>query len=170
MTGTGPVEQTSPDERARLVIVCGLPGSGKTTLSRRLEIALPAERFCPDEWMHRLGIDPFDEVSRHWIEQLQWHRAERALRLRQHVVIEWGTWARVERDALRQKGRELGAAVELRYLDVPFETLVERVRVRPPDPLGGSIALTRAQMEMYLAMFEVPDAAELALFDPPLLG
>jgi predicted kinase len=131
---------------------------------------LPAERFCPDEWMHRLGIDPFDTVSRSWIEQLQWHRAERALRLRQHVVIEWGTWVRNERDDLRQKGRQLGAAVELHYLEVPLDTLVERVRVRAPDPEGGSIALTRAQMESYAAMFEAPDWDELALFDPPLFG
>jgi predicted kinase len=120
--------------------------------------------------MHRLGIDPFDTVSRSWVEQLQWHRAERALRLGQHVVIEWGSWTRSERDDLRQKGRELGAAVELHHLDVPLATLVERVRVRAPDPAGGSIALTRAQMESYAAMFEAPSADELALFDPPVFG
>jgi len=158
------------DARARLVIVCGLPGSGKTTLARRLEIALPAERYCPDEWMHRLGIDPFDEVSRSWVEQLQWHRAERGLRLGQHVVIEWGSWTRAERDELRQKGRELGAAVELRFLHAPFETLVERVRVRAPDPEGGAIALTREQMEAYAEMFEAPTPEELALYDAPAFG
>ena len=40
-SGTGP----------RLIIVCGLPGSGKTTLAKALENRLRAVRFSPDDWM-----------------------------------------------------------------------------------------------------------------------
>jgi predicted kinase len=35
-------------------IVCGLPGSGKTTLARTLESQFRAVRFTPDEWMDAL--------------------------------------------------------------------------------------------------------------------
>ena len=45
----------------RLIIVCGLPGSGKTTTARRLEDAHDAIRLCPDDWMEALAIDIFDE-------------------------------------------------------------------------------------------------------------
>ncbi|MEK7765765.1 MAG: AAA family ATPase, partial [bacterium] len=45
----------------RLIIVCGLPGSGKTTLAKRLEGQLGAIRFAPDEWMEALSIDLYDE-------------------------------------------------------------------------------------------------------------
>ena len=45
----------------RLVLICGLPGAGKTTLAKRLEHELRAVRLCPDEWKHDLGIDYYDE-------------------------------------------------------------------------------------------------------------
>jgi predicted kinase len=38
--------------------MCGLPGSGKTTLGKRLAVEVPAVRLCPDEWMAALGVDP----------------------------------------------------------------------------------------------------------------
>jgi predicted kinase len=49
---------------ARLVIVCGLPGAGKTTLARKLERQPRAIRHCPDEWMEQLSIDLWEEAKR----------------------------------------------------------------------------------------------------------
>jgi hypothetical protein len=42
---------------ARLIIVCGLPGSGKTTHAKLPEGRLSAIRFSPDEWMNALSLD-----------------------------------------------------------------------------------------------------------------
>jgi predicted kinase len=39
----------------KLIIVCGLPGSGKTTHAKQLEQELRAIRLCPDEWITALG-------------------------------------------------------------------------------------------------------------------
>ena len=54
----------------RLIIVCGLPGSGKTTHAKQLEVGLAAVRFCPDEWMDALSLDLWDEARRQKIENL----------------------------------------------------------------------------------------------------
>ena len=110
----------------RLIIVCGLPGSGKTSLAKRLESSLRAIRFSPDEWMNVLSLDIYDEEARAKIETLQWKFARNLLALGLTVILEWGTWGRSERDTLRLEARALGAAVELHYLAVPVEVLFDR--------------------------------------------
>jgi predicted kinase len=148
---------------SRLIIVCGLPGSGKTTLAKQLEERLHAVRLSADDWMEALAINLWDEQSRARIESLQWTVAQQLLRLRLVVIIEWGTWARSERDALRIRARELGAAVELRYVKAPIDVLFERVQQRrlehPP--------MTREQLIRWSETFAEPTEDEMALYDEP---
>ena len=58
--------------RGRLIIVWGLPGSGKTTVAISLEDRRDAIRLSPDDWMDALRINLHDEKSRARIETLQW--------------------------------------------------------------------------------------------------
>ena len=147
----------------RLIIICGLPGSGKTTLSRQLAATRQAFRLSPDEWMATLGVNLWASDVRARVEVLQWDVAQDLLRLGNTVIIEWGTWGREERAALRDGARQLGAAVELHYLDVPVDELWRRVQERNlEDP-----PIERPTLEQWAESFEVPDAEELSLFDTP---
>jgi predicted kinase len=145
----------------RLIILCGLPGSGKTTHAKELEGRLRAVRLNADEWMDVLQVNLWDEEMRARIEALQWQLARELLVLGQTVIIEWGTWARSERDALRTGARELGAAVELHFLDVHVDVLFQRIRKRnmelPP--------IEREDLMKWSEMFQRPTADEMALFD-----
>ena len=85
----------------RLILVCGLPGWGKTTLSLELEHRLGAIRLSPDDWLEALGLNLHRADMRDKIEALQWKLAQDLLAQGNTVIIEWGTWARSERDALR---------------------------------------------------------------------
>jgi predicted kinase len=152
---------------SRLVLVCGLPGSGKTTRAERLAADIGAARLSPDDWMRALGIDLFDQPARGRVEALQWELAQELLALGTSVVVEWGFWTRAERDVLREGARRLGAAVELHVMDEPVDVLWSRVQARGREEAWGSRAITREELEEWAAAFEAPDAAELGLYDPP---
>lgn len=153
------ISETAP----KLIIVCGLPGSGKTTHARKLETELRAVRFSPDEWMAALSLDLYDEAQRERIEALQWALAQRLLALGFTIIIEWGTWGRSERDKLRIEARELGAAVELHYLAAPIDILLERTRRRSAE----NPPIARGQLLQWASIFQEPTPEEMALFDQP---
>ena len=152
-------------KQPRLVLICGLPGSGKTTLAREIADAYGAVRLNPDEWELALGIDPFDAEFQAKLEAAFWELTERLLALGTPVILDWGFWARSERDEKRDLGRSFGAAVELRFLDVPYDELVRRVVDRHAN---GGLAITESHMEGYRGTFQPPTEDELALYDPPL--
>jgi predicted kinase len=151
------------NRQARLIIVCGLPCSGKTTHAKALESRLPAFRMCPDKWMDALGINLWDGAMRAKIEALQWSMAQSLLKLGISVIIEWGTWGRSERDALREGARTLAAGVELQFLDAPVEELFRRAQLRVME----SPPMTREDLQRWSDGFERPTVEEMALFDKP---
>jgi predicted kinase len=158
------MERSGPG--GRLIILCGLPGSGKTTQAKFLESRLRAVRLSPDEWMDALSLDLYDEDRRGKIEALQWKLAQELLALGLSVIIEWGTWGRSERDALRLGARALGAAVELHYLSAPPDVLFDRIQRRGNEnPPIEQEALSR-----WFTTFQAPTPEEMALFDAPLVA
>jgi predicted kinase len=142
----------------RLIIICGLPGSGKTTHAKALERSLGGVRLCADEWMDALNLSLWDESARAKVEALQWIVGQRLLAIGQTVIIEWGTWGRSERDELRNGARALGATVELHYCSATVDVLLERIQLRGmEDP-----PITRAQLDRWANRFQAPTPTEAA--------
>lgn len=152
---------------ARLILTCGLPGAGKTTLARQVAADRSALRLTQDEWLIALGSNPWDASTREKVDHELWRLAQEALRLGLSVVLDFGLWARSERDEMRSVARGLGVGVELHYLDVPTDELWRRIQARNFETPWNRYPIGRADFDEWLRMFQAPDAAELALFDPP---
>ncbi len=154
----------------RLVLICGLPASGKSALARELAPDIPAIRLDKDEWTMRLGGDPWDEEFRVRLERQLWVLCQELLAQGQNVILEWGHWARSERDEKRLGARALGVGVELHYLDAPVEELIERAERRNASGEWTASPITRANFEEWVTIFEPPDEEELSLYDEPVIG
>jgi predicted kinase len=152
---------------ARLILTCGLPGAGKSTLARRLAAERGAVRLTKDEWMWALGSSPWDATTQTRVEQELWSLAQEILRLGLSVVLDFGLWTRVERDEMRSVARDLGVGVELHYVSAPVDELWRRIGLRNSEPPWDREPILRSHLDEWAQTFQAPDAAELALFDAP---
>ncbi|ODT14767.1 MAG: hypothetical protein ABS35_33625 [Kaistia sp. SCN 65-12] len=150
---------------ATLHLMVGLPGSGKTTLARKLEVEFAALRLTVDEWHVRLfGNDIHDDSDdadfavhndRHSaIEALLWETAQRALTLGVDVILDFGFWTRRERDELREKARELGAGFRIHPGDTSETLILERIRARNAELPPGTFHIPEIWLKEWMGLFE----------------
>lgn len=151
-----------------LFLMVGLPGSGKTTLAHRLETEHRALRLTPDEWMRPLfGAGEFED--KRWLleSELLWSVAARALSLGVNVVLDYGLWARTERDLFRARAAALGVDCELHVLDVPMSELWRRLEARNLTLPPQTFPVTRAELEQWASWYQAPTPEELAATASP---
>lgn len=148
-------------KRPVLHLICGLPGSGKTTLAKQLEQDCKGVRLSPDEWLHRLGIDFYDEAGRAKIEGLQWELAQRLLRHGNDVILENGFWSKEERDGYREVASEIGATTKIHFLDVPMAELKSRIARRNQARAADIPEVDPSSLDEWATMFEPPTEDEL---------
>ena len=153
------------NQRPLLITFCGLPGSGKSTIAKELEKTTGAVRLNIDEWVAALGVDFFDDEFRHKLHVRLYEHGITLLNRGQSIILEDGLWRRDERDRLREVAHKLGVAIELHYVDVPFDELWWRLEARNALGADDAVPITKELLKECLPRFQPPDEAELALFD-----
>jgi len=149
-----------------LHLICGLPGSGKTTLAKQLEKSHNALRLCPDEWIAEILANPINIAEldrlRSPVESVQWRIAKRALELGVNVILEWGFWSRAERNFYRSEAEALGAHPKVHYLNVGLDELWDRLAKRNSNLPSGTFIVTKENLELWAKSFEPPTEDEIS--------
>jgi predicted kinase len=157
--------------RPTLFLTVGLPGTGKTTAARRIEVEHRALRLTKDEWVKALYGPENPSSAQSVIEGRLIEIGLRALELGTSVVIDYGLWSRDERSALRQAAADLGARVELRYFELASAEQRRRRDRRQAEAPHTTWPMSDEELARWAAGFDVPTPGELdgsePVDDPP---
>lgn len=150
---------------ATLHLMVGLPFSGKTTLARKLEQECSALRLNTDEWHVLLfgqdAKEPEHDTRHSLIEAMLWKIASRALELGTNVILDFGFWAREEREDYRLRAKQLGVSSEVHFLDVSEDELLKRLEARNSQPSQESFYISIEMMKPWIEFFQKPTPDEL---------
>ncbi|MFJ9122094.1 AAA family ATPase [Streptomyces sp. NPDC102394] len=148
--------------------MAGLPGSGKTTLSRALTDR-GFVRLCPDEEMYRrhgvYGVDfprgTFPTLERPVLEDAAVELREQ-LKAGHDVVVDHGFWTPEDRARWRAIATDAGATAVLVYLAASHDELWARISKRnefhADDP--NSIYFSENDLQRYRTRFIPPQEGE----------
>lgn len=155
---------------ARLILVCGPVGVGKTTHAISLSDELGAVRFSIDSWMQTLFSKDMTALDYSWMiervnrcyEQI-WETAGQILKLEGNVVLDLGFTTKAQREVFYHRARVMSVLPELHYLYASKNIRKHRIEKRnaEQDPRLFSFEVTDQMFNFMEPRFEVPDAQEL---------
>jgi predicted kinase len=155
---------------ARLILVCGPTGVGKTTYSLSLAKEIEGIRFSIDPWMQTLFSKDMTELDFSWMmervnrcsDQI-WQVSEQILAINGNVILDLGFTTKEQRDVFSNRAKKLGINPEVHYLDAPTSTRKLRVKQRniEKDPSVYAFEVTDMMFNFMEPRFEVPDQQEL---------
>ena len=159
------------EEQPTLFLTVGLPGTGKTSAARRIEVEHRALRLTKDDWVKALYGDENPPAAQDVIEGRLVEIGLRALELGVNVVIDYGLWGRDERSALRQAAADRGAAVEMLFFELHPAEQRSRLDQRQGEAPESTWPMSDEELADWAARIDNPTSGELdgsePIDDPP---
>jgi predicted kinase len=156
---------------AKLHVVFGPQGAGKSTYARELARREPAVAFSIDDWMGRLFTPDMpatpefdwvmDRVER--CEALIWSTAADVIACGRSVVLDLGLLRKSDRDRVAEIAEAVEFPAQFHYVTAPDAARRARVLERGKiEGDGGLLQVTPEMFDFMEGVFEAPDAEELA--------
>ncbi|MEU1415185.1 ATP-binding protein [Streptomyces sp. NPDC005731] len=153
------------EQSSTVVLMCGLPGAGKTTYALEL-VRRGYVRLSIDEvvWQ-RLGqrdaglvlkAEAFDQLKEE-VRREQRQELVELMLARRDVVVDYSFWSRTARDDYKALIENHGCRWELVHLKADRTTLERRLVVRNGEEGANSVTVDETLFNRYLATFEEPN-------------
>ncbi len=144
------------ESRPIVFLLCGLPGSGKTTYAKELE-KIGVIRLSLDEELFKLfgrqfSPDQYTELEaktkRYLLEQL-----DVCLNDHKSVVLDWGFWRKDEREEIKTFVSNKGGKAKLVYFKRSLDVFAKGIENRN---LYDNHKITIEMLKKFVTQFEEP--------------
>lgn len=147
-----------------VVLMCGLPGAGKTTYAMELVRRGYARLSIDEAVWRRLGqrdagrvleAEAFDRLKEEVRSEQRQELVELMLTGRD-VVVDYSFWSRAARDDYKTLIERYGCRWELVHLKADRATLEQRLKLRNGEEGANSVTVDETLLLRYLTDFEEP--------------
>ena len=115
-------------------LLCGLPGSGKTTFAQQLRTTHSAEIFSSDEWIIKLFGLNFDsdkfETYQEIAKQKILESAQKYLQQGKNIVLDFGFWKKQDRSKYIEWAVSNESIPIIYYFNISYDSLALRLDER----------------------------------------
>ncbi|MFJ4191021.1 AAA family ATPase [Kitasatospora sp. NPDC089509] len=159
-----------------VVLMCGLPGAGKTTYALGL-VRRGYVRLSIDEVVWRrlggrdagrvLAAEEFDRLKEE-VRREQRRELVDLMLAGRDVVVDYSFWSRAAREDYKELVERHGCRWELVHLKADRATLDRRLERRNNEDGANAVTVDRALLDRYLEHFEEPEGeGERVIAQPP---
>ncbi len=151
--------------KSTVYLLCGLPGSGKTTYAKELEKEGAIRLTLDEEVFKRFGreYDNHDEKQKHTKEALTESMKE-YISEGKSVVLDFGFWTKADRDDYKALIEKIGGQWQLLYFKANLEVLKQRLFERNSSNPTENHIIDKNLLQKFIDQFEEPvDEGELVV-------
>lgn len=148
--------------RQMVYMLCGLPGSGKTTYAQRF-VGEGLIKLSPDEEVYkRYGRAGVDYPQQEYVERYKKILAELEQKIpellgqKKSFVLDYGYWRRAHREKHKKLIENHGAQWKLIYFKAEVTLLAERIEKRNNQSDANAFPITKEMLHNFMQRFEEP--------------
>jgi len=147
------------NSKKTLYILCGLPYSGKTYMSKEILAKTSCIYISIDQILQKLGFDWNSNKlpnKDEWklVFDISYQKSQEALKNDLNVLYDSTNHTKISRDVLQKIATDVGADTKIIYIDVPVETVWGRWEEN--NSKKDRSVIDKKLVEMTVKSFEIP--------------